>query len=167
MLTLYTMQGFALGVVMCVSLVLNSMGVKMEAQALFSFALYPFSFKILWAPIVDSISFGKFGLRKAWIVFAQTTVALLFFATSFCFETLVEVGEVKVIFFIHLVEWRGCDRDGHFLPDRRHDHGARHFGRRLGLLASQPGIRRNDGELATDRAADRHFQLQCLLRVLR
>ena len=91
-LTLYVMQGFALGVVICVPMVLNSMGVKMEAQALFSFALYPFSFKILWAPIVDSISFGKFGLRKPWIVLAQTTVAFLFLATSFCFKTLVEVS---------------------------------------------------------------------------
>jgi PAT family acetyl-CoA transporter-like MFS transporter 1 len=99
-LTLYIMQGFALGVVMCVSMVLNSMGVKMEAQALFSFAFYPFVFKILWAPIVDSISFGKFGLRKPWIVLAQTTVAVLFFATSFCFETLVEVDEVKMTFLI-------------------------------------------------------------------
>ena len=90
-LTLYIMQGFALGVVICVPLVLNSMGVKMEAQALFSFALYPFSFKIFWAPIVDSISFGKFGLRKVWIVFAQTTVGFLFFGTSFCFEKLVKV----------------------------------------------------------------------------
>mgnify|MGYP003335504931 CR=1 FL=1 len=67
------------------------LGSHMEQQAIFSMAMVPFSVKILWAPIVDSISFGKLGWRKPWIVFAQSIVGLLLLAASFGFNTLVEV----------------------------------------------------------------------------
>ena len=93
-LALYILQGMALGVVGCVPLVLNSMGVEMEDQAIFSLAMWPFSIKILWAPIVDSISFGKFGWRKPWIILAQSTVGLLFFGASLGFDSFVEVNKV-------------------------------------------------------------------------
>ncbi|CAG5080820.1 Oidioi.mRNA.OKI2018_I69.PAR.g9713.t1.cds [Oikopleura dioica] len=96
-LTLYILQGLALGVVGCVPLVLNSMGVEMEDQAIFSLAMWPFSIKILWAPIVDSISFGKFGWRKPWIILAQMTVGLLFFAASLGFESFVENGQIALL----------------------------------------------------------------------
>ena len=84
-------KGLVLGVVGCVPLVMNTMGVNMEQQAIFSMAMVPFSVKILWAPIVDSISFGKLGWRKPWIVFAQSIVGALLACASLSFNTLVEV----------------------------------------------------------------------------
>jgi len=70
------------------------MGVDMEQQAIFSMAMVPFSVKILWAPIVDSISFGKLGWRKPWIVFAQSIVGALLAGASLSFDTLVEVCQL-------------------------------------------------------------------------
>ena len=34
----------------------------------FSIALYPYSFKLLWSPVVDSLYAAAFGRRKSWVV---------------------------------------------------------------------------------------------------
>lgn len=48
------------------------------AMGVFSFAQYPYSLKLLWSPIVDSIYFLGFGRRKTWIVPIQIVVGLIF-----------------------------------------------------------------------------------------
>ena len=35
---------------------------------IFSIALYPYSFKLLWSPLVDSLYTPAFGRRKSWVV---------------------------------------------------------------------------------------------------
>ena len=35
---------------------------------IFSIALYPYSFKLLWSPVVDSLYAAAFGRRKSWVV---------------------------------------------------------------------------------------------------
>ena len=35
---------------------------------IFSVALYPYSFKLLWSPVVDSLYTAAFGRRKSWVV---------------------------------------------------------------------------------------------------
>lgn len=34
----------------------------------FSLAAYPYSLKLLWSPVVDSLYWGRMGRRKSWIV---------------------------------------------------------------------------------------------------
>lgn len=46
--------------------------------AVFSLAGYPYSLKLLWSPIVDSIYAKRFGRRKSWIIPIQLTTGLLF-----------------------------------------------------------------------------------------
>ena len=46
-------------------------------QAIFTIASYPFSMKVLWAPIVDSVFWAKFGRRKSWLVPAQYAIGEL------------------------------------------------------------------------------------------
>ena len=46
-------------------------------QAMFTIASYPFSMKVLWAPIVDSVFWAKFGRRKSWLVPAQYAIGEL------------------------------------------------------------------------------------------
>ena len=43
----------------------------LPVQAEFSFAYWPFSVKLLWAPIVDSLYVASFGRRKTWLVPVQ------------------------------------------------------------------------------------------------
>lgn len=37
-------------------------------QALFSLVIWPFSLKLLWAPLLDSLYFKKIGKRKSWLI---------------------------------------------------------------------------------------------------
>jgi len=40
-------------------------------QAIFSFALWPYSMKLLWAPLVDSLYVRRLGRRKSWLIPVQ------------------------------------------------------------------------------------------------
>lgn len=53
-------------------------------QAEFSFVSWPFSLKLLWAPIVDSIFSHRFGRRKTWLIPVQYLMGLfmLFLSTK-------------------------------------------------------------------------------------
>ncbi|CAI2339473.1 unnamed protein product [Caenorhabditis sp. 36 PRJEB53466] len=57
-------------------------GVPLE-QAIFSFAYWPFSLKLLWAPIVDSVYSKKLGRRKSWMVPCQYLIGLFMLFLSY------------------------------------------------------------------------------------
>eukprot|EP00095_Tigriopus_kingsejongensis_P011438 maker-scaffold222_size251774-snap-gene-0.27 protein:Tk11438 transcript:maker-scaffold222_size251774-snap-gene-0.27-mRNA-1 annotation:"acetyl-coenzyme a transporter 1" len=71
LLFLYVLQGIPLGLAAAVPLILTNRHVSYKAQAQFSFAYWPFSMKLLWAPIVDSCFISRFGRRKTWLVPVQ------------------------------------------------------------------------------------------------
>ena len=48
-----------------------------NANAIFALCSWPFSMKLLWAPIVDSIYFKRFGRRKSWLIPIQTLAGLI------------------------------------------------------------------------------------------
>ena len=68
---LYILQGIPLGLGSAVPLVLINRSVPYKDQAKFSFAGYPFSMKLIWAPLVDSVYVARFGRRKSWLVPTQ------------------------------------------------------------------------------------------------
>ncbi|KAI4455931.1 solute carrier family 33 acetyl-coa transporter -related [Holotrichia oblita] len=61
---LYTLQGIPLGLSAAIPMILQNRGVSYKQQAEFSFVNWPFSMKLLWAPIVDSMFSYRFGRRK-------------------------------------------------------------------------------------------------------
>ena len=71
LLFLYILQGIPLGLGAAIPLILTNRQVSYKQQAEFSFAYWPFSIKLLWAPIVDSLFVAKFGRRKTWLVPVQ------------------------------------------------------------------------------------------------
>ena len=71
---LYTLQGLPIGLSEAIPLLLSNRDVAYEEQAKFNFVYYPFSMKLLWAPIVDSCFFARFGRRKSWMVPAQCVI---------------------------------------------------------------------------------------------
>ena len=71
---LYVLQGIPLGLSKSIPLVLQERGVDYTEQSIFSFAKYPFSMKILWAPIVDALFVKKFGRRKTWLIPTQMLI---------------------------------------------------------------------------------------------
>ena len=48
-----------------------------NANAIFALCSWPFSLKLLWAPIVDAVFFRSFGRRKSWLVPVQALAGLL------------------------------------------------------------------------------------------
>lgn len=79
---LYFLQGIPLGLKASLPYILGARHVSYANQALFSLASWPFSLKLLWAPIVDSIFSPTIGRRKSWLVPVQYLIGIfmLFFA---------------------------------------------------------------------------------------
>ncbi|CAD7003746.1 unnamed protein product [Ceratitis capitata] len=73
---LYVMQGIPLGLIAAVPMLLQNRGASYKQQAEFSFAYWPFSMKLLWAPIVDSVYIRRFGRRKSWLVPSQYLIGI-------------------------------------------------------------------------------------------
>jgi MFS transporter, PAT family, solute carrier family 33 (acetyl-CoA transportor), member 1 len=53
-----------------------------NANAIFALCSWPFSLKLLWAPIVDACFFRRFGRRKSWLVPVQLCAGMLMVAGS-------------------------------------------------------------------------------------
>ncbi|RWS13296.1 acetyl-coenzyme A transporter 1-like protein [Dinothrombium tinctorium] len=95
LLVLYFMQGIPLGINDVIPLILVNKGVTYDKQALFSFSQWPFSLKLLWAPIVDSIYAKRFGRRKSWFVPVQYGIAFFLILLALTSQHLL--GEVDHI----------------------------------------------------------------------
>lgn len=68
---LYTLQGIPLGLSAALPMILQNRGISYKQQAEFSFVTWPFSIKLLWAPLVDCIFSKKIGRRKTWLIPTQ------------------------------------------------------------------------------------------------
>jgi len=90
LLFLYILQGIPLGLISAVPMILQNRHVSYNEQAKFSFAYWPFSLKLLWAPIVDSIYSERFGRRKTWLVPMQYLLGVFMFVLSQNIDVLLE-----------------------------------------------------------------------------
>ena len=66
-----------------------------NAQAIFALCSWPFSLKLLWAPIVDACFSKKFGRRKSWLVPIQLVAGILMVGGSGYVES--ELGLENVV----------------------------------------------------------------------
>eukprot|EP00035_Acanthoeca_spectabilis_P002144 m.85399 g.85399 ORF g.85399 m.85399 type:complete len:467 (-) comp11381_c0_seq1:248-1648(-) len=77
LLLLYTIQGIPMGLSASVPFLLQSQTkASYSDQAIFAFCTWPFSLKLLWAPLVDSVYFSSFGRRKSWLVPVQAAAGM-------------------------------------------------------------------------------------------
>ena len=79
---LYILQGIPLGIGSSIPYLLTSRKVSYSDQALYSFVHWPFSLKLLWAPIVDSVYLRWFGRRKSWLIPTQYLIGLFMLGLS-------------------------------------------------------------------------------------
>eukprot|EP01135_Chromosphaera_perkinsii_P002329 Nk52_evm115s221 gene=Nk52_evmTU115s221 len=83
LVVLYMLQGIPLGLVFgTIPFILKS-SLSYSDLAVFSVAGYPYSLKLLWSPIVDSVYSPTVGRRKTWIIPIQTLLGLIFIFLSF------------------------------------------------------------------------------------
>jgi len=89
LLFLYVLQGIPLGLAGSIPLILKSRNASYHELASFSFVSWPFSLKILWAPIVDTVYVKSFGRRKTWLVPVQYLLGLFMILLSFQVDELL------------------------------------------------------------------------------
>ncbi|VDK86351.1 unnamed protein product [Litomosoides sigmodontis] len=89
---LYLLQGIPLGLIAAIPLVLSSKHVSYGQQAVFSFANWPFSIKLLWAPIVDSVYWKRLGRRKSWMVPCQYLIGIFMLLLSYTVSDIMGDG---------------------------------------------------------------------------
>jgi len=89
---LYVLQGIPLGIAASIPYLLTSRHISYKEQAMFSFVFWPFSLKLLWAPLVDSIYLPAFGRRKSWLVPTQYLIGIFMFILS-CSSSIAEITE--------------------------------------------------------------------------
>jgi len=77
LLVLYTLQGIPMGFSAAVPLILKERGATFSDIALFSVCSLPFSAKLFWAPIVDSVYSEKVGRRKTWLLPTQLLIGAM------------------------------------------------------------------------------------------
>jgi PAT family acetyl-CoA transporter-like MFS transporter 1 len=79
---LYLLQGVPIGLLYSLPFILSARNVSYADQGTFSFAGWPYSMKLLWAPVVDSVFSHRLGRRKSWLVPVQYLIGacMLFFA---------------------------------------------------------------------------------------
>jgi PAT family acetyl-CoA transporter-like MFS transporter 1 len=83
LLFLYLLQGIPLGMAASIPLIIQTYGASWSQQATFSFAFWPFSLKLLWAPLVDAIYSKKFGRRKTWLIPVQYAIGFCMILLSY------------------------------------------------------------------------------------
>lgn len=104
LLLLYTLQGVPMGLSASVSFILQEKGASYAEQGVFSLASWPFSLKILWAPIVDSLYSKSIGQRKTWLIPIQIAVGGTLIYLSSHLGTLIsekgsDVNVLSAVFF--------------------------------------------------------------------
>jgi PAT family acetyl-CoA transporter-like MFS transporter 1 len=100
---LYILQGVIQGLKTAIPLFLVSYKASWQQQATFSWVAYPFSLKILWAPIVDSIYNRRIGRQLTWLIPIQIIIGIILIILSIYLETLLidlEIVPLTIIFFL-------------------------------------------------------------------
>ena len=95
---LYVLQGIPLGMGGSIPMILQNKNVSYKDQAMFSLVFWPFSLKLLWAPVVDALFFQKMGRRKSWLIPVQYLIGLFMLILSM----VRDYYQNKLIKFVHL-----------------------------------------------------------------
>ncbi|CAF1157775.1 unnamed protein product [Rotaria sordida] len=80
---LYLLQSVPVGIAGSIPLIIQTYGTSWSQQAVFSFAFWPFSLKLLWAPIVDALYIKRYGRRKTWLIPVQYVTGLVMIVLSY------------------------------------------------------------------------------------
>jgi len=103
-LVLYVLQGVVLGLSTSVPLYLTNAGATWKQQGTYNFVGYPFSLKLIWAPVIDVFYFRRLGRRQTWLLPIQVLLGIALIILSFFIDSLINglriVPLTIVVFFI-------------------------------------------------------------------
>ncbi len=78
-------------------MLLAGSGASLSEQALFALVSWPYSIKLLWAPIVDSLYLPSFGRRKSWVIPVQIMVGLVLIYLSSIVDSLLAAKDMFML----------------------------------------------------------------------
>lgn len=90
---IFISTGIPVGISGAIPLILSSKKIAYSHQGIYSFTRWPFSLRILWAPIVDRFFITKIGRRKSWILFCQLMSGLFMLSTANIIEKILNASE--------------------------------------------------------------------------
>eukprot|EP00041_Stephanoeca_diplocostata_P011687 m.193317 g.193317 ORF g.193317 m.193317 type:complete len:553 (+) comp18631_c1_seq1:103-1761(+) len=99
---LYTLQGIPMGFSAAVPLILKEREASFSDIALFSASYLPFSAKLFWAPMVDSMYLPSIGRRKTWMVPAQLAIGMTLMFIAYKLPEWLGEGKDHVIQIVPL-----------------------------------------------------------------
>jgi len=97
LMVLYTLQGIPMGLSAVMPLILKERNVSFSDLGTFSLNSYPFSLKLLWAPIVDASYIVTVGRRKTWMVPSQLLIGVVMIVLSMSLENLLYVDQPQIL----------------------------------------------------------------------
>jgi PAT family acetyl-CoA transporter-like MFS transporter 1 len=89
-LVLYILQGVVLGLSTSIPIYLTSAGANWKHQGIYNFVHYPFSFKLIWAPIIDVCFIRRLGRRQTWLLPTQFALGISLIIFSFYIDSLID-----------------------------------------------------------------------------
>lgn len=101
--TLYFAQGVPWGF-MTIALIsfLTSRGVgESETGELAAIVLLPWTFKLVWAPLIDTVTIRSMGRRRPWIIGAELMMALTMLGLIFMGDLTHDLQLLGWMFFVH------------------------------------------------------------------
>lgn len=118
-------------------------GLNVKALGLFALVMFPYTWKFLWAPLMDRFSFGPLGRRRGWM--ALTQVALFFtIGTMGTFDPHIDVP--MIAFLASLVAFLSASQDialdayrREILPDNEQGLGSAVFVNAYKVAGMVPG----------------------------
>ncbi|GIL91611.1 hypothetical protein Vretifemale_19225 [Volvox reticuliferus] len=76
---------------------------SLTQMGIFSMAAYPYSLKLLWSPIVDSLYSSRVGRRKSWIIPIQLITAYLLITRAEWIQDLYQEADVWTLTWLFAV----------------------------------------------------------------
>ena len=100
---LYVAQGLPSGfanVAFVAFLVTNGIAVE-QIALLFATVYLPWTFKFIWGPVIDMVTFPKYGIRRPWVLFAETGMIISLATLLIVPDLVASIQLVTVLLFIH------------------------------------------------------------------
>ena len=100
---LYFAQGFPWGFMttaLVAYLAKQGLGIE-ETGYLISMAVLPWTFKLFWAPLIDTLNYPAMGRRRPWILVSELLMAITLIAMAFSADITSNLNTLAWMFFFH------------------------------------------------------------------
>ncbi|CAF3997243.1 unnamed protein product [Adineta steineri] len=110
-LVLYILQGAILGLSTSIPLYLTKEG-AWKQQGIYSLVHYPFSLKLIWAPIIDVFYIQRFGRRQTWLLPIQIILGIVLIVLSLYIEPFIKnLRVIPLSIFVFFVLFLTASQD--------------------------------------------------------